>query len=177
MKGYVKSGHLEKAVRLAAVFKNPVNRSSLYAFAATRLLVEKSENKNAQALIDSAMTEMKRVENTSGSQPNRSLIAYALTMANPGKNEQEAYTVIRNLPAKFKAMQSICRAYAFYNDLYKARSGIPADISGSDEAAFLTFILIGNAEDKKPTDDSWIQYESNDPTRRLQFIQYIDETD
>jgi hypothetical protein len=175
MLGYFETGRYDKMVQLVRMFKNPVNRSSLYAYTAVQLLLQKRDPHSVASLIDSAKVEMNRVENTTGVQPNRRLLAYALMMQDRHRNEQEAYSVIRNLPAKFKATQNICRSISFYGDLYQAQSRIPDGISSTDEADFLSANLIGYANGNSVTDSSWKVYTINNFFNRIQAIQYIDE--
>ena len=152
-----------------------MNRSSLYAYAAINLLKEKFDNKKVQPVIDSAIKEMERVENITGEQPNRRLLAYALMMQDPEKNLSHAYTLIRNLPVKYTSMQEMCRAIAFHGDLYEAEKNVPESISASDQAAFLRKILAGYAEGNGGYDSSWNQYNISYPILYYQYIVYIDE--
>ena len=128
-----------------------------------------------QQLIDSANREMSRVENTTGDQPNRRLLAYALMMQNPSKNAEQAYLLIKNLPVKFAALQNTCRSFAFYEDLYNAAARIPDGISGSDQANFLRFILIGYSQGKGDNNAAWKEFNQQYPRNINAFIQYIDE--
>ena len=128
-----------------------------------------------QQVIDSSYKEMSRVENTTGDQPNRRLLSYALMMQDPAKNSNEAYLLIKNLPVKFGAVQNISRSFAFYNDLYNAQARIPEAISGTDQADFFKFLLIGYSQGNEKVNPDW-----NEFTRRYQrninaFILYIDE--
>ncbi len=175
IEGYIKTGHLKEANALAAMFKNPVNRSSLYAYAAVELLKEKFDPKKVQPVIDSATKEMESVENITGAQPNRNLLAYALMMQDPEKNLTKAYALIRNLPVKYTSMQEMCRAIAFHGDLYEAEKNIPESISASDQAAFLRKILAGYSEGNGGNDSSWNQYNISYPVLQYQYIAYIDE--
>ena len=173
--GYVKTGHFDQAYKLAGMFKNPVNRSSLYAFAAQELLREKVEGKMIQQLIDSAQIELTRVENITGDQPNRRILAYALAMQDPSKNLSKVYMLIKNLPAKFSAIEDISRSFSFYGDLYQAKANIPDFISGSDQADFLWNILYGYSEGKGDAGPAWKEFIQNYPVMLNRFIVYIDE--
>ncbi len=55
------------------IFKNPVNRSTLYSFAASELLKEKFDAKKVQPLIDSAFAELDRKENRTNEQLKQGL--------------------------------------------------------------------------------------------------------
>ncbi|MGL6266448.1 MAG: hypothetical protein ACRC2O_00930, partial [Chitinophagaceae bacterium] len=58
VKGLTEAGRNSDAQRIIRVFKKAANRSSLYAFAAAELLIEKKEAKIIQALIDSSRNEL-----------------------------------------------------------------------------------------------------------------------
>jgi hypothetical protein len=126
VEGYMKAGHPDRAYRLVSQFKNPSNRSSLYAFAAVSLQKEKADDKLIRPLLDSALAEVDRKENRTNDQPNRGLLAYALAMENPSENIPKAYALIRNLGTKFEAIRDISRGVAFRNELYRAEKNIPA---------------------------------------------------
>ena len=175
MEGYVKAGQYEKAHQLALMFKNPVNRSTLYSFTATQLLMEKFDAKKVQPLIDSAFVEMDRKENRTSEQPNRGFLAYAITMQNPDDNVSKAYSLIRNLPNKIDANKEICRSFAFHGQLYGAIMNIPDFNSGSDQAEFLWYIMKGYTE-AQPTDDAgWNKFMNNSIPRFNLNIIYVDE--
>jgi energy-coupling factor transporter ATP-binding protein EcfA2 len=175
MEGYIKAGQFDNAQKLAAMFKNPVNRSSLYAYTASQLLREKVKSSLIPQLIDSAYSEMARVENITDEQPNRRILAYALAMQDPSKNVSRAYGLIRNLPAKFATIQEICRSFSFYNDLHNGETNIPDFISGSDQADFLWNILYGYSEGTGVSEFSWKEFTQDYPKLKNQFILYLDE--
>jgi hypothetical protein len=175
MEGYARSGKLDKALRLAGVFKNPINRSSLYAFTAVQLLQNKIKGKPVQQLIDSAEIELTRVENVKTSQPNRRILANALMMLDASKNLTRAKELIKNSFLKFTSIQGICRSFAFYGNLYDARSNIPDFISASDEADFLSFILLGYSEGINKDPISWKSFDERYYSMQTLFILYIDE--
>jgi energy-coupling factor transporter ATP-binding protein EcfA2 len=175
VKGYVQAGRPDEAHRLVSIFKNPINRSSLYAFAAEALLREKASDSLIQPLIDSARQELTRVQDATGDQPNRRVLAYALMMQDPKKNMDTAFALIKNLPIKSPSFEEMCRSFAFSGDLYDARSVIPHFISGSDEAAYFQSILYGYAEGSgKPAGD-WQAFIHNYSPLANWFIEYIDE--
>lgn len=176
VEGYMKAGNPARAYRLVNQFKNPSNRSSLYAFAAVSLLKEKGDDKLIRPLIDSALAEMDRKENRTNNQPNRGLLAYALAMENPSENTPKAYTLIRNLGTKFEAIRDISRGVAFRNELYGAEKNIPANISSSDEADFIWAILLGYSEGKTETRNEWKKYIQGYPARLKMNIVYVDES-
>ncbi len=173
---YVGAGQWQKAQNLVRIFKNPVNQSSLYAYTAMVMLKEGRSKKAADQLIDSAKSTMARVENIQSGQPNRRVLAYAMTMQDPAHQVQPAMDVIKNLPEKFASIQAVCRSLAFYGDLFGAVSHIPESISGSDEADFLWLILIGYQEGKQPSDPSWKTFGEQYPVMPTKFMLYIDES-
>jgi hypothetical protein len=175
VEGYVKAGRPAQAYRLVNQFKNPSNRSSLYAFAAICLLKEKTDEKISQLLLDSAMAEKDRKENRTNDQPNRGLIAYALTMENPSGNTQKAYMLIKNLGSKNEVTENISRAFAFRKELYGAEENISANISSSDEADFLWAILLGYSEGMTETRPGWKKFDLGYPPRLNANLQYVDE--
>jgi len=176
IEGYIKAGQADKAHALVSVFKNPVNRSSLYAFAATELLKEGDGEKMVQPLIDSALAEMARKENRSNDQPNRRNIAYALTMQDPSGNADQAYALIKNLPGKMAAMEDICRSFAFHKNLHGAMEHIPAFNSGTDQADFLGRIQQGYTEGTKENVSGWGKYNNNYLRITNLNIVYVDES-
>ena len=161
LEGYVKAGQFEKAHQLVMIFKNPVNRSTLYSFAASELLKEKFDAKKVQPLIDSAFVELDRKENRTNEQPNRGFLAYAIVMQNPDENVSKAFSLIRNLPTKIDANKEICRAIAFHGQLYNATMNIPDFNSGSDQAEFLWYIMKGYTEAQPAEDAGWKRFMEN----------------
>jgi hypothetical protein len=175
IEGYVKAGQFEKAHQLAMVFKNPVNRSSLYSFAATELLKEKFDAKKVQPLIDSAFVELERKENRTNEQPNRGFLAYAIVMQNPDENVSKAFSLIRNLPSKIDANKEICRSFAFHGQLYDAMMNIPDFNSGSDQADFLWYIMRGYNEAQPAENGVWKRFTDNINPKDNRNIIYVDE--
>lgn len=175
LEGYIKANQWEEAFRLSNSFKKSINRSSLYAFAATEILREGLDRKIAQRLIDSSYVELDRIENLTTGQPNRQNLSHALVMQNPSKNVDEAYLLIKNLGGKFNAMQRICQSFAFHGELYQAISNIPDFISDTDRAVFLWNIIHGFAEGTQTTSSSWVLFDTQYVTNNTRFINYIDE--
>jgi hypothetical protein len=175
LEGYVKAGQFEKAHQLVMMFKNPVNRSTLYSFAASELLKEKFDAKKVQPLIDSAFVELDRKENRTNEQPNRGFLAYAIVMQNPDENVSKAFSLIRNLPTKIDANKEICRAIAFHEQLYNATMNIPDFNSGSDQAEFLWYIMKGYTEAQPAEDAGWKRFMENSIPRLNRNIIYVDE--
>ncbi len=175
MMGYLKTGQPDKMNNIAGLFKNPVNRSSLYAFTAIQLLKEKWDEKKVQPLIDSAILNMNNTTNTSGEQPNRRLVCYALSMQNPSGNLNQSYMVIRNLTTKLAATEDICRSFAFHNELYNGTENIPDNISGSDRADFIRFMLEGYQDGNSSIKPEWSEFTSNYVSFLNDPIIYVDE--
>ncbi|MBZ5858417.1 nSTAND1 domain-containing NTPase [Flavihumibacter profundi] len=175
VKGLVKAGHFDEAHKIVATFKLPMNRSSLYAFAATEMIREKQDAKIIQQLIDSAGSEAKRAENVTTDQPNRQLLAFALAMQSPGKNATEINRLIKNLPQKFSAFKNTCRSYAFNGDLFGATDHIPNAISDNDQADFLATILYGYWEKDKVSGSEWAGFNEYYRPFITRYIQYVDE--
>ncbi len=175
IKGLTKTGHFEKARQFIAIFKNPMNRSTLYTFVANELIRENPGDSVAPQLIDSARMEMGRVENIGEDQPNREVLAHTLVMQSPSKNSEEAYRLIKNIPEKFNAMSNICRSYAFHGELYNAQARIPEFISDSDLAFFISCTLYGYADGNLESKKEWENFNRNYPGRFVKYITYIDE--
>jgi hypothetical protein len=175
LRAFAENNKPDQARKLTAMFKNAVNRSSLYAYAASEVLKQDAKSEVGKQLLDSAKAELKRVENTSGGQPNRVKMAYALTLQSPDKNSAEAFGLIKNLNQKFFAIQHITRSFSFYGKLYDARLNIPPNISSTDQAAFLTMILFGYNEGTRIAGEAWKEYLLNAPTNLYSHILYIDE--
>jgi energy-coupling factor transporter ATP-binding protein EcfA2 len=173
--GYSKAGQFKKAQQLISQFKNPINRSSLYAFGARELLMQKAGGPYIQQLIDSSTAEMNRTENLTTGQPNREVLVQALVLQSPSKNTEEAYRLIKNLPVKNGALQNICRSYAFYGNLDGARSNIPPFISASDQSDFLWEILYGYSLGNARIDSSWMRFSKAYPVFLTSNLLYVDE--
>lgn len=174
VQGFALTNHLDEAYGLINVFKKPMNRSSLYAFSAIELQRKGIKGEMIQRLIDSSYVELRRVENLTTGQPHRQVLAYALAMQNPEANSEEAYRLIKNLGAKFIAIQFLCRAFGFHSMLYQAQSHIPDFISGTDQAIFLRQILYGYSEQQQRA-ERWNEFEKYYITSNTQWINYIDE--
>jgi hypothetical protein len=168
-------GRFEDAYAIIKTFKNPINRSSLYAFAAIELLRKNTASPIARQLIDSAQIELTRIENLSTGQPNRVLIAHALVMQDPAKNVSEAYRTIKNIDNKFWPTLRISRSFAFHGDLYQAQQNIAENISDSDQIEFLWNILFGYADGQNVEMKDWKEFQDNYPWQAIRVINYINE--
>jgi hypothetical protein len=176
VKGLTEAGRHDEAQKIIRVFKKPGNRSSLYAFAATELLNEKKDAKTIQALIDSSRNEINRAQNVTGFQPNRFVLSYALALQDPETNMPEINRLIKNLPGKLFPIQSVCRAYAFNNHLYQARSFVPNLISNDDLANSFWYILYGYSYNDKAAASGWKGYRDNNIQIFTRRINYLDES-
>ncbi len=161
VKGLTQAGQFGEAYKIITVFKKPSNRSSLYAFAAAEMLNEKMDMKLIQPLIDSAKSELNRAQNVTGFQPNRQVIAFALSMQDPGKNMTEINRLIKNLPQKLAPIQATSRAFAFHNQLYNAQAHIPTLISTDDLALSNWFIYYGYSLSGVNAPADWNSYDRN----------------
>lgn len=156
-------------------FKNPINRSSLYAFTAAQFLTRNIHGEKVNTLLDSAYAEMKRVrpEDLAGGQPNRILIGFGLALQNDDTKLKEAYQVIKNIQNKSVPIRLISRAFAAKNELYKAVQNIPADASDDDKTQLLMEILYGYRQaEHRP---AWEYYNNQYPWATLNFIGYVHE--
>jgi energy-coupling factor transporter ATP-binding protein EcfA2 len=176
LKGFFQAGKAEEAHKIVRVFKKSSNRSSLYAFAAAEMQNEKKDAKIVQALIDSARNELNRTQNLTGFQPNRWVLSYALAIQDPVKNLPEINKLIKNLPQKLFPIQSVCRAYAFNNQLYNAQAYTPNLISDDDLALTNWFILYGYSLNGKEPGPEWKTYNQNYFKFLTLSINYLDES-
>lgn len=172
--GLVRYDHFNEAYGLVKIFKNPINRSSLYAFAAREMLEQRVNSSGTQQAIDSARIELTRIENLSTGQPNRQLIAHVLVMQDPEKNAPEAYRTIKNIFNKFDPTLRISRSFAFHGDLFGARQQITGNISDGDQAQFLWNILYGYSQGKNENKMDWQQYSEIEKFNN-RFIDYVTE--
>lgn len=174
IEAFAKTGHFDEAYDLLNVFKKPINRSTLYGFAASELLLTKFEGAVVQQLLDSAKTELKRVEEIGGGRPHRTILSYALMLQDPSRNSVEASQLIKNNQFKFFAIGLNCRAYAINDQLYGAIQNIPVNISDTDRANFLYEILYGvNLQSQH--DKSWNHFNEYYNSGVTHWIYYIDE--
>jgi hypothetical protein len=177
VKGFVQAGHMDEAHALVSVFKKPTNRSSLYAFAAAEIQVEKGDQKLADRLIDSSRVELNRTQSVTGGQPNKQVLAYALALQNPEKNKEEIDKLIKNLPQKMNAIRDNARAMAFHQHLYEANSSIPALISDDDIAGALWQMLYSYSLGQNTNiGDQWKLYQAYYIELAVRSINYEDES-
>ena len=151
-----------------------VNRSSLYAYASQLISLNKQSPESAQRLLDSARTEMNRLDNPAAFQPNRHQVAMALMYMDPEKNSAEAYSVIKNSFVKFEAIWRFSKSYAIHENLYKAQQQAPALISAGDKTAFLQSIAEGYNL-AKPKKKEWEKFKNNELIFARRFLPFVNE--
>lgn len=155
-------------------FKNPINRSSLYAYAAYQFLRRDISTEKVDALLDSAYAEIGRIENLATGQPNRQLIAYALALQNDDEKLKEGYKVIKNLFNKSFPIELMCRSLGYRNELYKAVQNIPAEASDDDKVVFIRNIFQGyQYNEMKP---AWSTFSTNYNWFNLTPAPYVNES-
>lgn len=174
VKGLIYYDNMDSAYLLVKRFKNPVNRSSIYAYAAYQLLLEDPTSQHASRALDSAYKEITRIENLSTGQPNRILIAYALALKNDPNKLNDAYKVIKNLDGKSFPIELMCRSLAFHENLFDAMQNMPPDISDSDRALLLRAILQGYKRNE--IEKAWMEYSFSYSWFGLNPITYINES-
>ncbi|MDP9229058.1 MAG: hypothetical protein M3O67_00130, partial [Bacteroidota bacterium] len=145
-------------------------------YASQLISLKQQSSEVAQRLLDSARTEMNRLDNPAIFQPNRHQVAMALMYMDPEKNSSEAYRTIKNSPDKFQAIFRFSKAYAFHGKLYKAQQQVPSLISTGDKAAFYRNIIEGfNLTKSKKSE--WIKFKENELIFTRRFLPYINESE
>jgi len=169
------SDSLENAAGYVRQFKNPINRSSLYAFAARNLLERKVNPAMSDRLLDSAKAELNRITNLATGQPNRQIIAHVLAMQDPEHNSEAAYAVIKNIGNKLDPTYRICRSFAFHGNLYGAQRQFLDNLSDQDHANFIWNILYGYRQGQQNTSPEWKNWTDNYNFNKTQTLFYINE--
>ncbi|MGI8600778.1 MAG: hypothetical protein ACR2KB_16105 [Chitinophagaceae bacterium] len=172
----VSKGHFDKAYQLINVFKKQINRSSIYAFASQYLSLNNKSANAIQRLLDSASVEMKRIDNPSVSQPNRHQVSMGLMYHNPVRNSDDAYKIIKNSFNKFEAISRFSLAYAYHNNLYKAKQQVPDFISPADKAFFLYNMMKGFNLNKELKQE-WVNFRNNENIFMRRFLRYVNENE
>ena len=167
-------GETELAYSLVDVFQQQVNRSSLYGYASHRLSLQYRAEEAATQLIDSARTEMLRLDNPSVFQPNRLILAAALMYRDPENNRDEAYQVIKNSFNKFNAMFNFAESHGFDEEFYEGVSHIPDLVSSTDRLGFYYAILHGYNIGRE-IEPEWETYYNNQFVFIRRFLPYIAE--
>ncbi|MBK8496002.1 MAG: hypothetical protein IPL50_14055 [Chitinophagaceae bacterium] len=168
------NNRFDLAYRLINAFKKEVNRSSLYGSASQQVSLNRQSPEMAKRLLDSAQTEMTRLDNPAVFQPNRHQVAIALMYMDPGKNEAAAYRTIKNSFNKFEAIGRFSEAYALNGKLYKALQQAPPLISSGDRAVFLRRTMHGfnEAQSKKM---EWKKFMDNELIFTRLYLPYVNE--
>ncbi len=78
----VKYDNITLAEKLVRVFNSAINRSSVYAYAASNLQWQGINDSRVSMLIDSAQLQIAKTSNLTTVQPNRLILAHALAMRN-----------------------------------------------------------------------------------------------
>jgi energy-coupling factor transporter ATP-binding protein EcfA2 len=175
VKGLTEAGQFDEAYKLMAIFKKPNNRSSIYSFAASEMIIGEGDSKLVQQFIDSAKQEMQRRLEAPGGQAYREKLAFALSMQDPGGSLTEIRTLIKNLPQKLFANMRISRAFAFHDQLYRANEVKPALISDNDLAELQWNILYGY-NSKREVSPGWKTYHESYRPFFIRSINYQDES-
>jgi len=175
VKGFATQGQFDEAFRLMSVFKRPINRSSLYAFAATRLQLERGNSTAVKRLLDSANIELTRVTNLTTGQPHRQVIAQAMTLDDPEKRAAEANVLIKNLGGKSIAQQRMAHAFGFHSLLHDGLQNFPPLISDTDQSIFYWWLLYGYEMGTNHKPDAWQSYDRYHIKANTEWIGYIDE--
>lgn len=175
VKAFVQQGRMNEAHQLMAVFKKPINRSSLYAFAATRLQLERTNKNVVKQLMDSATIELGRVKNLTTGQPHRQVLAYAMTLDDPDARTTEANLLIKNLLGKSNAQRRIAHAHGFHSKLYSGLQNLPPLISDTDQSLFYWWLLYGYEMGTNHKPDGWQVFDQYQNRENIEWIGYIDE--
>lgn len=168
-------GNNKKAGELMNAFKVEVNRSSLYGYAAQELLKRGINIPLAQSLIDSAKTEMRRIDNPAVFQPNRHQIAVALMLLDAKKHEAEAYQVIKNSISKIQTLIWFGRVHAQNRHLFHAYDAIPPMISDYDRGGSIYQFLLGYYQSFEPN-PAWSRFDQNLAFFDRFYLPYINES-
>lgn len=168
------NNRFDLAYKLLNVFKNKINRSSLYGYASQLVSMHQQSPAIAIQLLDSAWAEMNRLENPALFQPNRCQVAMAMMYINPEKNKDDAYRVIKNSTDKYQAIHFFSKAYAFKGDLYEAEQQMPVLVSSGDKALFLYQIIAG-FNLTKPQMDNWKKFNADEFLFSRRYLPYTNE--
>jgi hypothetical protein len=161
VKNLGEQGKLNEAYSLVTILKNPINRASVYAFAAKELLLQKNNAPVVKQLMDSSRAELGRVENANNWQPNRALLGYALSLQDPDNNQEEAFALVKNFPDKMWSSVNTTRSFAFHGNLHQAKLGMIDNISDDDMAEFLWNMLFKYSQGKEEPAPEWREFTDN----------------
>lgn len=173
----VKFDDIKLAEGLLNSFGSTVNKSSLYAYAATTLELEGINDARVSMLIDSAKMQIRKTKNLSTFQPNRLFLGNALAMRNQPGDIEEAYKTIKNVELKFACIAWFCRSYASRGELFEATENVLPNISDLDRLNFSWNMVVGyarylNVDKDKP---EWNVYASGRQFDFYRPINYVNE--
>lgn len=128
---------IQLANDLLRAISNPINRSSIYAYAAMEYVKSIGKDKYVDALIDSSFLEMNRADRRIPNHPNRINLAAALAFRNAPGDIDRAFEVIKNEEIKSLGIWFISRGLAFNDELYNSYKAIPGFLSDDDVCGYL----------------------------------------
>ena len=160
--------------KLVNVFKNKINRSSIYGYASQLVMLQLKDKVKARRFIDSAMAEMKRIDKPELFQPHKAQIAIALMYLDPVANETEATRLIKNTQVRFDALYLYGQAFAFHDKLYEATRRMPPLFSSGDQTYFLKYTIVGYYLREK-VDNKWKGFLDNEFILSRRYLPYVDE--
>jgi hypothetical protein len=174
----VKYDNMALAEKLVKVFNGAINRSSIYAYAASNLQWQGINDSRVSMLIDSAQLQITKTSNLTTVQPNRLVLAYALAMRNQDGDIAEAYRTLKNVDIKFQGIARICRSFASRGELFESSQNVPANISDVDNLRFVWNTVVGYGEGLNIQNDKpqWNEYVRNRFDDFYRPINYTDET-
>ena len=158
----------EKANELIKSFPSPVNRATLYAFAAKELAFANPGSFLLPVLLDSCRKEIDRDE--SHNNIPRIQFAYALSMRGEENDMREANQIMKNVSAKSPGLERMCRSMSYHGDLSDAWQFIPDNISDDNRASYLAEILYGQTLAQKNKSAFWKKYEEG---RWIWFSEFL----
>ena len=168
--------YYDDAYRIASIFQSSINRSSIYAYAAQRLLFDNINDTRTDRLIDSAVMHMKREVNLSARETNRLQVALALSLRNRPGDVAIATRTIKNIELKNVAHSYLSRAAGFRSNLNEAAGFIMDDRSVGDNNFVIINILTGyNQQPGRLVDEHWALYVENRDWINFRPIGYSDE--
>jgi len=176
MKGYMETGHDQRAIALVRGFKSPINRASLYAYVAMELTLQHADDKLIDRMIDSSRVETGRTEQVGTDQPNRQSLATALAFRDRSRHAGEIDRLIKNLPNKSQALAALSRADGFQQKLYEGTREIPDLLSNNARLNQYGYLIHGYGESGLPIRKGWDYFNDNYLFLWMHRIEYVDES-
>jgi hypothetical protein len=167
------NGDFDDAYKLVNVFRNQVNRSSLYAYSSQLVTMKYKKPEVATRLLDSARAEMTRLNDPAVFQPNRNQVALALIYLDENKIP-EANRIIKNSNDKIPVIVGYCNAFGAKGKLYKAGRQVPKLLSTS-EKSFLLWTTLNAYNSRNPSPPQWKKYNDNFLFFMRVYFPYINE--